>query len=141
MEIDIDKIRTFFSTDQYAQVTGIVIDSVEADKVVCGMEIKDLHRNASGVVQGGAIFTLADFTFAVHSNLDMLLGADAGMTVGQSCGISFLKSSKGRRLIAESACLSKGRTMSVYRISIKDDLGIPIAEMHGNGFTTAKRGK
>jgi acyl-CoA thioesterase len=139
MEIDIDKIRDFFSADRYARTAGIVIDSVSEDKVICSMEIKSIHRNAGGAVQGGAIFTLADLAFAVHSNLDMVLGAALGVTVGQSCSISFLKSSKGKRLIAESACLSRGRTMSVYRISVSDDLGIPIAEMHGNGFTIAKR--
>jgi acyl-CoA thioesterase len=141
MQIDIDKIRDFFSADRYARDAGIVIDSVTEDQVTCSMELQDKHRNAGGAVQGGAIFTLADFTFAVHSNLDMVLGAPVGVTVGQSCSISFLKSSRGRRLLAESACLSKGRTMSVYRISIRDDLGIPIAEMHGNGFTTAKQEK
>jgi hypothetical protein len=29
--------------------------------------------------------------------------------------------------------------MSVYRISVSDDLGVPIAEMIGNGFTTVKK--
>jgi hypothetical protein len=29
--------------------------------------------------------------------------------------------------------------MSVFRITVEDDLGVPVAEMHGNGFTTAKR--
>jgi hypothetical protein len=29
--------------------------------------------------------------------------------------------------------------MSVFRIAVEDDLGMPIAEMHGNAFTTAKR--
>jgi acyl-coenzyme A thioesterase PaaI-like protein len=69
----------------------------------------------------------------------MVLGADTGITVGQSCSISYLKSSRGTRLIAESACPHRGRTMSVYRITIRDDLGISIAEMHGNGFTTGKK--
>ncbi|MDR2110687.1 MAG: PaaI family thioesterase [Spirochaetaceae bacterium] len=141
MEIDIEKIRDFFSADRYARAAGIVIDSVREDSVICGMEIRDIHRNAGGAVQGGAIFTLADFAFAVHSNLDMLRGAPVGVTVGQSCGISFLKSSRGKRLVAESVCLSKGRTMSVYRISVRDDLGVFIAEMYGNGFTTAGKEK
>jgi acyl-CoA thioesterase len=138
-EIDIDRIREFFSADRFARTTGIVIDSAREDRVICVMEIRDTHRNAGGAVQGGAIFTLADLAFAVHSNLDMLRGAALGMTVGQSCSISFLKSSRGTRLIAESACLSRGRTMSVYRVSVRDDLGTPIAEMLGNGFTTPKR--
>ncbi|MDR3138773.1 MAG: PaaI family thioesterase [Treponema sp.] len=141
MEIDINKIRDFFSADRYARASGIVIDEVQEDRVLCSMELQDMHRNAGGAVQGGAIFTLADLAFAVHSNLNMFLGAAAGITVGQSCYISFFKSSRGKRLIAESACLSKGKTMSVYRISIRDDLGVLIAEMLGNGFTTAKEEK
>ena len=139
MEIDLEKFRTFFAADRWAASAGIVIDSVSQDSVVCSMEIKDMHRNAGGAVQGGAIFTLADLAFAVHSNLDMVCGADVGITVGQSCGISYLKSTKGSRLIAKSRCISKGRNMSVFRITVEDDLGVPVAEMHGNGFTTAKR--
>ncbi|MDR2630021.1 MAG: PaaI family thioesterase [Spirochaetaceae bacterium] len=139
MEIDLDKIRTFFSADRFAAEAGIVIDSVREDQVECSMEITGKHRNAGGAVQGGAIFTLADLTFAVHSNLELVCGVDKGITVGQSCSISFLKSTRGRRLIAQSVCLSRGKNISVYRITIRDDLGALIAEMHGNGFTTAKR--
>jgi acyl-CoA thioesterase len=139
MEIDLDKIRDFFSADRFAAAAGIVIDSVREDQVECSMEITGMHRNAGGAVQGGAIFTLADLAFAVHSNLDLARGADKGITVGQSCGISFLKNTRGTRLIAQSVCLSQGRNISVYRITVKDDLGVLIAEMHGNGFTTAKR--
>jgi acyl-CoA thioesterase len=139
VEIDLEKIRAFFSADRYAAAAGIVIDSVTEDSVVCSMEITGMHRNAGGAVQGGAIFTLADLAFAVHSNLALACGADIGITVGQSCAISYLKSSRGSRLIARSVCLSKGRNISVYRIAIEDDLGVPIAEMHGNGFTTAKK--
>jgi acyl-CoA thioesterase len=136
VEIDPEKIRAFFSADRYAAAAGIFIESVTEDSVVCSMKITDTHRNAAGAVQGGAIFTLADLAFAVHSNLALACGADTGVTVGQSCSISYLKSSRGSRLIARSLCLSKGRNMSVYRISVEDDLGVPIAEMHGNGFTT-----
>jgi acyl-CoA thioesterase len=71
--------------------------------------------------------------------MDMLCGADLGVTVGQSCSISYLKSTRGTRLIARSQCLSRGKSMAVYRISVSDDLGVPIAEMIGNGFTTAKK--
>jgi acyl-CoA thioesterase len=149
MDIDLEKFRAFFAADRWAAVAGVVIDSVAEDLVECSMEITGIHRNAGGAVQGGAIFTLADLAFAVHSNLDMVCGANLGsvnsggagpgLTVGQSCSISYLKSSRGKRLIARSACLSKGRSMSVYRISVSDDLGVPIAEMIGNGFTTAKK--
>jgi acyl-CoA thioesterase len=139
MDIDLEKFRSFFAADRWAAAAGALIDSVGEDQVECSMEIADIHRNAGGAVQGGAIFTLADLAFAVHSNLDLVCGADVGITVGQSCSISYLKSSRGKRLIARSMCLSKGKSMSVYRISVTDDLGVPIAEMTGNGFTTGKK--
>ncbi|MDR2029585.1 MAG: PaaI family thioesterase [Treponema sp.] len=139
MEIDLDQIRRFFAADRFAALAGIVIDSAGEDQVECSMEITGSHRNAGGAVQGGAIFTLADLAFAVHANLDLASGGAGGITVGQSCSISFLKGTRGKRLIAQSVCLSRGKNISVYRITVKDDLGVLIAEMHGNGFTTPTR--
>ncbi|MDR2607922.1 MAG: PaaI family thioesterase [Treponema sp.] len=139
MEKNLEKIRNFFKADRWASGAGIVIDSADDETVQCSMEIRDIHRNAGGAVQGGAIFTLADLAFAVHCNLELASGEDRGITVGQSCSISFLKSSRGTRLIARSRCLSRGKSISVYRISISDDLGAPIAEMIGNSFSTVKK--
>ncbi|MDR2702654.1 MAG: PaaI family thioesterase [Spirochaetaceae bacterium] len=137
MNIDLEQVRNYFKNDRFATGNGIVIDSVAEDCVACGMELREEHRNAVGGVQGGAIFTLADFAFAVHCNLAMVCGEENRLTVGQSCSISFLKSTKGRRLTAISTCVSKGRSISVYRIRIEDDLGVQIAEMLANGFMTA----
>jgi len=103
------------------------------------MEIKDIHRNSVGGVHGGAIFTLADFTFAIHSNLNNLCGLNVGNTVGQSCNISYLKSTRGNCLFAKSTCLNKGRNMSVYQVNITDNQDKQIAIMIGNGFTIAKK--
>jgi acyl-CoA thioesterase len=136
MNIDINKFREFFSDDRFAANAGIVIDAVREEEVVCSMEIRDMHLNAGDYAHGGAIFTLCDFTFAVHANIRMICGANMGPTVGQSCSISYLKSPKGRRLIAKSTCLSKGRVMSVYRVTVEDELGNLVSEMHGNGLTT-----
>jgi acyl-CoA thioesterase len=99
------------------------------------MPITEDHLNAGGAVQGGAIFTLTDLAFAVHSNLPLLCGAKVGITVGQSNSISYLATAKGKRLIARSTCLSRGRSISVFRVEVHDDLGNFIAEMRGNGFT------
>jgi len=137
MKIDLEHIREHFKNDHFATGIGVVIDSVTEDSAVCSLELNETHKNSVGNVQGGAIFTLADLTFAVHCNLEWVCGENIGVTVGQSCSISFLKSTKGKKLIASSACLSKGRNISVYRICVVDDLGVPIAEMLANSFTTA----
>ena len=135
MNIDLEKIREYFYEDCFAEKNGILIDSITEDRVLCSLKLTRHHRNSAGGVHGGAIFTLADLAFAVHCNLAHLCGEDASITVAQSCSISFIKSTKGSRLFAESACLSKGRNISVYRISVKDDLGVLIAEMLANGMT------
>ncbi|GHT80706.1 phenylacetic acid degradation protein [Betaproteobacteria bacterium] len=137
MDINLDKIRTFFATDRYAARAGIVIDAVTEDSVQCSMPITADHLNAGGAVQGGAIFTLTDLAFAVHSNLPLLCGAKVGITVGQSNSISYLATAKGKTLIARSTCLSRGRSVSVFRVEVHDELGNFIAEMRGNGFTKA----
>jgi acyl-CoA thioesterase len=138
MDVDVDKIRAFFAADRFAtQQAGVVIDIVTESFVQCRMEITGQHLNAGGSVQGGAIFTLADLAFAVHSNLPLLCGAQSGITVGQSNSISYLARPKGNRLIARSTCLSRGRNICVFRVEVWDDLGTFVAEMRGNGFTKA----
>jgi acyl-CoA thioesterase len=136
---DLRQFQDFFTGDRFAVNAGIVIESVAENSVRCSMRVTKEHLNAGGVVQGGAIFTLADFAFAVHSNRDYVRGAEGGITVAQSCAISFLKPARGERLEAATACLSKGKTMSVYRVTVTDDQGAPVAEFTGNAFTT--RGK
>ena len=64
---DLEKAREFFGKDTYAIVTsGIQIEQVGEHYSKCSMKLTDIHRNAYGGVMGGAIFTLADFTFAVN---------------------------------------------------------------------------
>ncbi|MDR3352438.1 MAG: PaaI family thioesterase, partial [Zoogloeaceae bacterium] len=56
---------------------------------------------------------------------------------GQSNSISYLGTARGQRLIARSTCLSRGRSISVFRVEVRDDLGNFVADMRGNGFTKA----
>jgi acyl-CoA thioesterase len=138
MKIDLEHIRNHFLNDRFATKNGIVIDSVTEDRVICRMDINEGHRNSVGGVQGGAIFTLADLAFAVHCNLAMVCGEDVGVTLAQSCNISFLKGTKGNSLTAKSTCVSQGHSISVYRICVEDNLGVKIAEMLANGYTKSK---
>jgi acyl-CoA thioesterase len=137
MDVDLEKIRAFFARDRFAANAGVVIDAASEDEVRCSMPITPEHLNAGGGVQGGAIFTLADLAFAVHSNLRLFAGETAGITVGQSNSISYLAAAKGKKLIARSTCLSRGRSVSVFRVEVRDELGNFVADMRGNGFTKA----
>jgi len=136
MNINLDRIRSQFEKDRFATLNGVIIESASEECVCCSIAIEERHKNSLGGVQGGAIFTLADFAFAVHANLAYACGSEPSPTVGQSCNISFLKGTRGSKLYARSKCISKGRNISVFQVSVTDDLGVHIAEMSATGFTT-----
>ena len=124
----IEEARTYFQGDHFATDNGIVIDELEENSCVCSMTITDHHRNADGGVMGGAIFTLADFAFAVASN------NRHNLTVGQQASVSFLSGSKGNRLIAKARCRKDGRSTCVYNVDVSDDQGRDIAQFTGTGY-------
>ena len=133
--MNINEIKDFFKKDRFADMTGIKIDSITSDEVICSLHIETHHLNAGEKVQGGAIFTLADFTFAVACNYDDLSQNRKTVTVGHSCNITFFKPATGTKLIAKSKCVQKGRKLSVYRVTVTDDNGTNVAEMTGNAYT------
>ncbi len=87
-----------------------------------------MHRNGIGTVQGGAIFTLADYAFVVASN------ADGSTTVAVNASISFFKAPRGRCLRAEAREDSKNRKLCGHKVEITDEDGTLIASFSGLGY-------
>ena len=54
--------------DEFVKHCGIELVSFAPGQAVTRMAVQPWHLNAVGIVQGGAIFTLADYAFAVASN-------------------------------------------------------------------------
>ena len=65
---NLEEAKAFFEKDYFAMGCGIQIDEVGEGTSKCSFEIETRHLNGGGIVQGGAIFTLADFAFAVAAN-------------------------------------------------------------------------
>ncbi len=125
----LDEVRQRFAHDRFATVNGAVIEAVDEGYARCSMQLNDTHRNALGAVMGGAIFTLADFAFAVASNWNK------EARVSLSASISFLGRAKGETLIAEAVKVREGRKTCYYEISVSDELGSQVAHMTSNGFS------
>ncbi|MDE5866462.1 MAG: PaaI family thioesterase [Lachnospiraceae bacterium] len=127
---DLEEIRNRFKNDHFAtDVTGIVIDSAQPGKAVCSITLEARHMNENNVPMGGAVFTLADFTFAIAAN-----GYSDRKTVSQNVSITFLAPAKGNRLIAEASCLREGRTTALYMADVRDELGTYVAHAVVNGY-------
>lgn len=125
----LDEAREIFSKDKYAtEASGIVIEEVSENYAKCSMKLTDIHRNAFGGVMGGAIYTLADFTFAVASNFDK-----ERLTASLTGQASFLAMSRGSVLYAKSQLIKDGRQNCFYQIMVYDDLGKDIATVAFTG--------
>lgn len=107
---------------------GIQIEEVSEDGAVCSMAVTPQHLNAGGVAQGGAIFTLCDFAFAVAAN------AHGGLTVSQTASISFLKPGSGSQLRAVAEEVSVGRSTCVYSVKVYRQDGALVACATITGF-------
>ena len=124
----LDDAREYFKDERFATTNGMQIDELNDDYSICSMEIQPDHKNAIGGVMGGAIFTLADFAFAVSAN------HDHQPTTAQNVNITFLSVTKGTKLFAKSERIKTGRTTAVWKVSVYDDLGKAIAYFLGTGF-------
>ena len=125
---NLQETREFFLADRFAMVTsGIEIEEVGDGYAKCSMKIDERHVNATGHVMGGAIFTLADFVFAVATN------TPENVTVTTVSQISYLDTPKGDVLYGESKVLKDGRRNCFYEISVTDNTGITIAVIATSG--------
>ena len=104
----------------------------EADPghAVCSLPVLPHHLNANNVPMGGAIFTLADFAFAVAANQ----GRDV---VTQASQVTFLKTAQGKRLIAEARQVKDGKRICFYEVKVNDDLGNEVAFVTVNGYVVS----
>ena len=129
----LDQIRACFAGDRFAtETTGCEIVSAEPGRAVCSMAVRPGLLNANFVPMGGAIFTLADFAFAVAAN-----GHSTRVTVTQQVSVTFHSASRGKVLTAEAACIRAGHRTCLYTVDVTDDLGAQVAHLTINGFTTA----
>lgn len=129
----LEEIRKAFANDRFAtEAAGCQIRTAEPRHAICVMPLKPIHMNAAGTPQGGAVFTLADFAFAVAAN-----SFGTFITVSLQHDITYFAPARGSMLIAEARCVKSGRTAGFYIVDITDDLGTHVAQMTVNGFVTS----
>ncbi len=122
-----------FRDDLYAtETTGIHIIDVASHYAKCRLPVEQKHMNAAGYVMGGAIFTLADFTFAIAANTD-----DEGVTVSITSNISYISATRGPVLYAEAQCVENKKKICFYTVDVTDDKGNLVAEVSITGYRPA----
>ncbi len=121
--------RKRFSEDKFAtDRTKIIIDEADIDYAKCSLNIEDCHLNANNTLMGGAIFTLADFAFAIASNMG---GVD---TVSLNSHIDYINPPKGKKVTAETRCIKSGKKTCLFEIVVMDEKETVIAKVTTTGY-------
>lgn len=121
-----DAILQFFaSEDLFARHNGIKLLDVAPGWAKASMKIEAYHVNAAGTVHGGAIFTLADFSFAVASN------SHGTLALGINTSISFIKAATTGTLHAEARELARNPKLASYSVQVTDDVNAVVAIFQG----------
>ncbi len=127
--MNIQEIKEKFKHDRFAtNQTDIEIVDVGDNYSKCSFMVKDYHLNARDSVMGGAIFTLADFAFAVAAN------HKDKTVVSVSANINFLKSACSKMLYAEANCVKNGSSICVYEVVVTDENNRKIAVASVTGY-------
>jgi len=121
-----EKVKNFFSEhDHLAKLLGVELIEVGPGTAKARMQITDSLKNGVGTVHGGAIFSLADFVFAVAAN------SHGQIAVAISASITFMKASSSGFLTAEAREVSKNFKLGTYIVEIRDDVGDIVAMFTG----------
>lgn len=109
-----DNIMQAMKRDMFAQYIGIELVEAGGGRAVGTLQAGDDHVNGLGIVHGGAIFSLADTTFAAASN------SREGTAVAVNVSITFCKAAQKGKLTAVAKEVSLNRKLATYVVEVFD---------------------
>lgn len=127
-----ESINKLMENDRFASYVGIELVEVKPGHAVVKMDIADKHLNGVDIIQGGAIFTLADFAFAAAAN------ACGQVTVAINANITYYKASGGRSLLAEAKEAAGSARIVNYIVEVFNEHRESIAQVNITGYRKKK---
>lgn len=123
-----DGLKKFFKADKYVEMSGIEIVDVNEQCAVVSANVDERHLNANGCVQGGMLYTIADFAFAVLGNY---LHPN---TVTQNGQITYLRPAFTSRLTATAVETERAGHCTVSQVTVRGEDGEVLCVCNFNGF-------
>jgi len=130
-----DKLKEFFEKqDRFAKNNNIIVEEIKEGYAKSSMIVNEIHLNGANVCHGGAIFTLADFAFAMASN------SYGTISLSINSSINFINSAKeGEKLIAIAKELEKNPKLGNYSVEVTNSDGKLIASFMGMVYKKDKQ--
>lgn len=126
--MEASELINFFKKDHFAALTGAEIIEVKKGYCKAQLKIEKKHLNAANVVQGGAIFTLADFAFGAASN------CHGQLALAINVNITFLKGVSEGTLYATATELDIPKKLGAYDVIVTNEKDEIIARFNGLAY-------
>jgi acyl-CoA thioesterase len=118
-------IEDFAKNDKYASLTGIELIDARPGYAKAKLIVNEKHYNSVRTLHGGALFTLADFVFAVASN------SHGRVSVAINASISYFKAVTEGVIFAEATEISLHDKLSSYTVEVRDEANDLVALFQG----------
>ncbi len=122
------RIAEFFERDRFARENGMSVVEVRLGFARAEMAVEPRHMNSVGILQGGAVFTLADLAFAAASN------SHGVVAVGSQADITYFKAVRAGKLTAVAEEISRTHKLSTCLIRVTDEENNLVALFKGLAF-------
>jgi acyl-CoA thioesterase len=119
------------SGDRLAQWFGMEVVEAGPGRAKVRLKISDKLYNAADMVHGGALFSLADYAFALAANS----GDDIGIAV--SATMHYIQPAKQGLLYAECHEVTRNRRMGTYTATVTDETGQVVSTFQGLAYYKA----
>jgi acyl-CoA thioesterase len=122
------QLAAFFEGDRFACGNGVRIVEVRRGFGKTELTVEPRHLNGVGILQGGAVFTLADLAFAIACNSHGLLA------VACQADITFFKAVQAGTLTATAEEISRTRKLSTCVVRVTDEAQELVALFKGVAY-------
>ena len=127
-----EEIYALLDKDYFAKQNGVILKEVGKGYATTVMNIEQRHLNGAGVVQGGALFTLADLCFAAAAN------SYGDLAVSLDANINYVKGVSSGTLTATATEVYRRRTVALYKIEIVNEKDELIAVFQSTAYIKKK---
>ena len=107
---------------------GIRLTQVGEGFATAELEIQPIHMNGVGICQGGVLFSIADYALAAAFN------HTDDPVVALEVSISYIKSVRSGKVIAEARELCRTRTTTSGDVVVRDEQGRILCSAKGRGY-------
>ena len=122
------KVVDLMTADKFVDYCGIKLDEIGPGYAKTSVQIEQKHLNGAGIIQGGVLFTLADYALASAAN------SREKVSVSIETSMSFIKGISTGKVFATAREVTCGRTLARYDVPVTTEDGTLIALLHGTVY-------